>query len=343
MKILSSLTALALVLLLTSFSLKSQNLTIQQNSLGNLVLQTQPIEAVSSFSGQAIMAEVAVLPGRSYTFKSPINIQQIEYLKGVGDKVQKNDAFALISGPEVHHFFMAYKMKKVLFEQAQSYFEHSKQLYQRKSISEGAWLAASEQYFNSKMEFDELTHFFDLVLSFDEDSDTITLAAPITGFVHYDPQSTVDIDTLIGAFIPSEALRLKVNLPIKQDLKPLYIQIGECRQDIAFTENANSAFYQTAWSQAFNSACQFSRGQMLSAIPEYQIDAYKVAQSSVFNWAGENYIFIQKQQDYQAIKVELIASQNNNFIVIADASLDGKLALTTSVSALQGMLQGLGL
>jgi len=343
MKIHSSMATLALLLVLASFSLKSQDMTVQQNSLGNLVLQTEPIEAVESFSGQRVVAEAAVLPGRSYIFKSPINIQQIEYLKGVGEKFQKNEPFALISGPEVHHFYMAYQMKKGLFEQAQSYLEHSKQLYQQKSISEGSWLAASEQYFDSKMEFDELTHFFDLVLGFDEDNETITLAAPITGFIFYDTQSTLDIDTLIGSFTPPSALRVKVNLPIEQQLNPLYIQIGDCKLDIAFTENANSAFSQTAWSQAFIPGCDFSRGQMLSAIPEYQISAYKIAQSSVFNWEGENYIFIQKQQAYQAIKVDLIASQDTNFIVTADTSLNGKIALISSVSALQGMLQGLGL
>ena len=82
---------------------------------------------------------------------------------------------------------------------------------------------------------------------------------------------------------------------------------------------------------------------MLSATPEYQADAYEIKQSSVFNWEGDNYIFIQDKQNYTAVKVSLITSHDDNYIVKSSVSLTGKNVLLSSVSAVQGILLGLGI
>ncbi|GAC27391.1 hypothetical protein [Brumicola pallidula] len=327
----------------------AQNMSVDANQLGDLSLQTKAVEPVSTYTGKNIMATVAILPGQSYVFKSPINVQQIQYIKGVGSKVKKNQAFALIQGPEVHHFYMAYQMKKKLFSQAQMLFENSRKLYQRKSISEQAWLDISNQYHDTKMEFDELTHFFDLVLSFDENTDSLTLAAPIAGIIQYSLPSALDAQQTIASFAPLQAIRLKVNLPIDITQKPLFVSrdssIGSdsCQLAIDFSESANAAFYQIAWTKALTNDCAFVVGQILSVTPEYQTSAYKIKQSSVFNWEGDNYIFVQDTQNYVALKVTLVTSDGDNFIVKSPASLANKRVLISSVSAVQGVLLGLGI
>ena len=329
--------------LLTCHFALSQEMSVEADALGGLSVQTKSIEAISSYTGKDVLAKVTVLPGQSYIFKSPINVQQIEYLKGAGDKVSRNEPFAIIQGPEVHHFYRVFQMKKVLFEQASALFNNSKALYQRKSLSEQAWLEISNQYHDTKMEFDELTHFFDLVLSADEENDSLTLASPVAGVIQYSVLNALDIDHTIASFIPMQAIRLKVNLPFDTTQTPLYISSGNCRLGVDFTESANSAYYQSVWTKSLADECAFAIGQILSATPEYQTNAYKIKQSSVFNWEGDNFIFIQNKQNYEAVKVTLITSQDDNYIVKSSSvSLANKLALVSSVSAGQGILLGLG-
>lgn len=331
-------------LLITLFchSAWAQDRAVETKELGNLLLKTSTIDPVTAYMGKEVMAEVSVLPGQSYIFKSPIDVQQIEYLKGAGDEVTKNLPFAIIKGPEVHHFYMAYQMKKRLLTQSTALFENSKKLYKRKSLSEQSWLDMSNQYHDTKMEFDELTHFFDLVLSFDPEAESLTLAAPISGFLNYSLSKALNNGGLIASFVPLEALRLKVNLPIGLKDKPLHIISGRCHLEIDFIENANSAFFQTFWTKALNSDCPYVQGQVINVTPEYQTSAYKVKQSSVFNWEGDNFIFVKNEQGYIATQVELITSHGDTYIVTSEVSLLGKSTLISSVSAVQGILIGLG-
>jgi hypothetical protein len=337
------LTLIILSSLLINHKALAQDLSVELAALKDLSLQTQVIEQVSSFTGKEMMAQVASLPGQAYVFKSPIDVQQIQYLKGNGALLNKDQAFAIIQGPEVHHFYMAYEMKKVLFKQATAHFDNSKNLYARKSLSEQAWLDISEDYHNFKMEFDELTHFFDLVLSFDDKNDALTLGAPANGILQYSVSAALNMDGIIASFVPTQAIRLKVNTPINMTVKPSYFNSGNCQLAVDFTELADNAFHQTAWTEALREQCDFVIGQVLSARPVYETNAYKVKKSSVFNWEGGNYIFVLNNTRYEALKVTLITSQNENYILNSEASLANKTVLTSSVSAVQGMLQGLGL
>ena len=337
----NSLLILLFSLLLCSNAL-AQDFSVDIKILKDLTLKTQTVEQASYFNGKAMMARVSVLPGQAYTFKSPIDVQQVQYLKGNGASVKKHERYVIIKGPEVHHFYMAYKMKKVIAEQAQAYFNNSKLLYARKSISEQAWLDISNAYHNTKMEFDELTHFFDSVLSFDEKNDALTLGAPIEGILQYNRSTALNMDDIIASFVPLQAIRLKVNLPINITTKPSGLSHDNCQLTIDFTESTDTAFYQTAWTQALNSQCNFAIGQVISTVPIYQANVYKVKKTSVFNLEGENYIFVLNNNHYQAIKVMLVTSEGANYILQSQSSLDNKSVLTSSVSAVQGILQGLG-
>lgn len=340
MKILSlSILSLAFI----CHSAFSKEMKVEREALGNLSVQTQVIEAISTYTGKEIMAQVAVLPGQSYVFKSPINVQQVQYLKGLGDTVAKNEAFAIIQGPEVHHFHHVFETQKVLFEQAQTLFNNSAKLYQRKSLSEQAWLDISNQFHDTKMKFDELTHFFDLVLSFDETQESLTLASPVAGVLQYSIGGSLDANNVIASFLPKQAIRLKLNLPIGASHTPTSVKLGNCHLDIDFIESANSAFYKVAWSKALTADCAFAVGQVLIATPEYKTNAYQVKQSAVFNLNGDNYIFIQNKQNYEAVKVTLVTSQENTYIVQSAELIDKQKVLVSSVSAVQGILLGLGI
>lgn len=321
----------------------AQEMSVEVNALGNLSLETNTIQAVNSYTGKAVMAKVAILPGQSYVFKSPIDVQQLEYIKGSGEQVQKNEAFAIIQGPEVHHFYRLFKLKKTLYQQSKALFENNQKLYQRKAISEQIWLDISNQFHEIRMEYDELTHFFDLVLSIDDEKEALTLAAPVAGIVQYSVLDALNSGNTIATFTPVQAIRLRVNLPINANQQPQFVNSEYCQLAINFTENANSGFYRTAWSEALRPECQLVLGQITSATPEYATQAYKVKQSSVFNSHGINYIFVQNKQRYEAVEVALVTAAADSYIVTSEVSLTNKNVLVSSVSAVQGILLGLGI
>ena len=337
--------AALITLIVTSVCLcvSAQENSVERDALGELALQTQPIVTVQRFFGPELTAKVMALPGQSYVLKSPINIQQIRFLVGAGQRLQQGQAFAVIQGPEVHHFYSAYKTKQVLHEQEHALYQNQKSLYQKKAISEQTWLDVSNRYQQSKLALDEMKHFFELVVSVDDEHDALTLAAPIESIIQYSIGESLNTDSLIASFIPFTALRLKVSLPIARHLTPASVKVGSCALDIDFIENANSGFFETAWTQAIPQECHLTTGQMLSAQPQYSTRAYQVAQSAVFNLEGENHIFIKRPEGYLATPVSLLTSLNNDYILIAEDSLDGKEVLISSVSAVQGILQGLGL
>ncbi|WP_412971678.1 hypothetical protein [Glaciecola sp. MF2-115] len=337
---------LSLFILSTAFicmSAFAKDLSVDVKNLGALSLKTDTIEPVSSYSGKDAMAKVFALPGQSYVFKSPIDVQQLEYLKGSGDPVDKNEAFAIIQGPEVHHFHRLYELKKTLYMQSKALFDNNRKLYERKAISEQVWLDISVQFHETKMEYDELTHFFDLVLSVDDEKEALTLASPVAGIIQYNATNIVNSGNTIALFTPMQAIRLQINLPIDVTQKPLFVRSEYCQLEIDFTENANSPFYQTAWSKPIASVCNLVIGQMISVRPEYQTQAYKIKQSSVFNWEGLNYVFVKNEQNFSAVKVILMTSDDDSYVVKSTESLADKKVLVTSVSAVQGILLGMGL
>lgn len=331
---------LCLVLAFTSVS--AQNLSVEQTTLQDLALQTQTIETINSYRGKALLAQASSLPGQAYALKSPINVQQIRYLKGSGASIAEGEAFAVLQGPEVHHFYMAYQMKKELYNQARAHFENSKALYKRKSLSEKAWLDVSNEFHDTKMEFDELNHFFELVVGFDEEKDAMTLASPIDGSLEYSGIRMVDANSLIASFVPNDAMRIKLKLPIDGKQNPEYFIAKNCQFALDFSEVNESAFYLTAWAQLTSGDCRLVKGQIVSATPVYSLDAYKAKKSAVFSWEGANYIFIKTENGFDGVEVSLINAQNDNYVFQSKASLVNKDVLVSSVSALQGILLGLG-
>lgn len=321
----------------------AQDLSVDRSELAELSIQSESIQVVNSFNGKKLMARIESLPGQTYVLASPIDIPQVIYLESNGASLRKKQPFVKIQGPEVHHFYASYQMKKALFAQASRHYNNSEALYKRKSISEQAWLDISNNYYVTKMEFDELTHFFELVLNFDESNDALILGAPQQGILKYNISNMFSAGSTIAAFVPLDAIRMKVNVPIGQPNLPSQLSIDNCNLAVDFMETANSTFYQTAWSKPLNPECKYVEGQVISVIPIYETKAYSVKKSSVFNWEGNNFIFVQVDAQYKAMQINIVTSQGDNYIVQSTNNLTNKVVLTSSVSALQGMLLGLGL
>ena len=65
-------------------------------------------------------------------------------------------------------------------------------------------------------------------------------------------------------------------------------------------------------------------------------------QTTVFEFENNNYIAVKQGDKLKLVTIEILGSTNKNFIFHSDHTLKGQVALTSSVSAVQGILLNLG-
>lgn len=320
----------------------SQELLITAEQLGQLEQRTEKVKSIEQYTGNRLLATASPMPGQAYVFNSPMNVQRSVFEKSPGTFVKAGEPFVTLIGPEVHHYYTQYKIYAQLYQQSEALYQHNKTLFKNQSISEASWLAVSQQFYNIKLIYDEYLHFFEYVNKVDESNESIVLGAPIDGFVSYATPTSITTSSNLARFIPPNALRLKIKLPVNDVRELVSFQTPNCSLGISSVDKKTNAFVQTAWSESITDSCRVMLGEEVIVTPLYKTSAYHVSRQSVFNWQGENYLFYQNQGYYVAAKVILLSSTKNSYIVSSDQSLDNKDALVSSVSAAQGILMGLG-
>ena len=84
-------------------------------------------------------------------------------------------------------------------------------------------------------------------------------------------------------------------------------------------------------------------GQQVLATPLVRsANTYRLPRSAVFQLARQNYVLVRSGDSLTAQEVELLGSQGDDYLLRASAGLEGAEVLVASVSAVQGILLGLG-
>lgn len=318
--------------------------TVEVSALGALELDFKTVISVEDYPGQAAAAEVTYRKGEAFNVPSPGRVQQIEYLVVPGATVVQGQPFAVLRGPEMHHFEMSYESSKALAAGAERRFNSNKALYARKSISESRWLEISEQYYALMLEYEHMRHFFEWVVSGDDDPDALTLAAPLAGLIDYSSSdSGVEEGDSIALFVPSQAVRLELALPNAIGADVASIRAGDCELAIERVSAMTDGFFVLAWTQALPDTCRLMLGQQLLATPMVSAsDAYQVPRSAVFQLERESYVLIRAGDSLLAAVVTLLGAEGDDYLLRAATPLADAEVLISSVSAVQGILLGLG-
>lgn len=329
-------------LMLIAFNTCAQDLRVSAQQLGVLIQETAPISAISYYSGQVLNAQVTTLPGQSNSIRSPMNVRQTVFFQPNGTSIDKGEQFVALSGPEVHHYYSEYQLRKTLYKQSKLLYENSKILFSKKVLSEQSWLEVSKEHILVKLAFDEFTHFFDLMHSFDEKTDTLILRSPVSGVLTYQNVDNLSVEQQIASIVPLDSVRLSANFPLSQDQSPSYIQYGKCRPAVAFVEKVANGFLSRLWTEPLAQDCSFIYNEIVSVSPQYTLNGFLINKSSVMTLDGQYYIFVKEKDIYTAVAIELISSDEHQYVVTSKVAIADKLVLTTSVSAAQGILLGLG-
>jgi hypothetical protein len=317
--------------------------TVEIGSLGSLDLTFAPVENVDLYPGQPLAGEVSFRAGEAFVVPSPGRVQQIEFLVADGTAVQRGQAFAVLRGPEMHHLQISYHSSREILAGAERRFNSNRLLYERKTISEGQWLAISEKYFQARLEYEHLRHFFELVLAADDDADTLTLGAPMAGIIDYHASygGLAEGDS-IAAFVPARAVRLKVSIPVNLRGEVARLRIAECEVGIERTSALAAGFFVQAWSLPLPAECPLLLGQQLLVTPLLRTDAYRVPRTSVFQLEQQTHVLLRTGDTLTPVAVTLLAAEGDSYLLTSADSLAGQQVLATSVSAVQGILLGLG-
>jgi hypothetical protein len=316
---------------------------IALQDLGGLDLRYVRAAAEDSYPGQAIAASVTFRKGEAFTLVAPRRVQQIEYLVEVGDSVRKGQPLAIMRGPEMHHFLFEFEAGKDLLDAARGRYESNKPLYERKAISQGQWLEVSQNYYAAQLEYEHSRHFYELVIATDEERDTITIAAPAAGIVAYSPSySGLAAADDIAVFVPEDAVRLEAAVPAATREGLAYLQAPECRLAISSTGGIANRLMVSGWTEPLKPECQLILGQRLLVTPYYHTAAVRVPAAALFQWREGDYVLVRSADVLEPVPVELVAAAGPDYLVQGQVALAGRDVLVSSVSAVQGILLGLG-
>ena len=319
------------------------------NQLGSLELQFTTAKPATHVPGSAVWAEVSHRPGAAFRVHAPRRIQRADYLVEPGEIVSEGQAIVRLSGPEIHHWQTEFDSIRTRFRLADDRYRRNQPLYESKAIAETTWLDIVSQWHALKLELEDMNHFAELVDMVGETGDAdLMLIAPFAARVNYEVvEAGPDQDQLIAAFAPIDAMRLKVRVPAEGRSALDALEINGCRVDISTVGDQLNGFLVDGWSEPLDGRCGLLPGQTLSVTPLYRsaangLQVVRVPSSALLAWDHQDYLLRRDGAQLHLEAVSLLTRDGTELLVRGPERLAGAEILISSVSALQGILIGLG-
>lgn len=332
-----------IVLLTILFARSVAGDEIDISVLGALELNFQQVVKVDSYSGQNISAEVSFKNGAAFTLVAPRLIQQINYLVEPGSMIEQGEPLAELIGSEIHHFLTEMNVAKQVFKVAKRRFDSNKILYKKRAIKESQWAEISEKYYAAQLEYEHLRHFNDLVISADTVNDRVVVGAPISGMVDHSLQfNSLKPNNAIAIIVPASAIRLEAAIPTSARSELAYLKTSSCQLQVSSISSVSKGFFVSVWTEPIKPECDFILGEQFLVTPFYKAKAYKVPMSAVIQWKRVTSILVRDGNKLQVREVFLLARSGSEYIITTGRPLQDSEVLVSSVSAVQGLLLGMG-
>lgn len=322
---------------------------IPLDDLGALSLEYAVATPVAELPGAAVWAEVTHRPGAALGIHAPRRIQQVNFLVESGQWVEKGQPVAELSGPEIHHWQLEYEALKARYRLADERYRRNQPLRENRSISEDQWYEVLTRWQELRLEFEHMQHFAELVKPRGgSPHDSLTLNAPFDAWAIYPLSGEAPAeDELIASFLPAGQLRLRARVAIADRENLAALSVPGCRVSISSVSERVSGFLVDAWSEALGSDCGLLLGQTVSARPLYRggspgTQLLRVPPGALLDWQQQHYLLQRQGTVLRLQPVNLLSRDEQGYLVRGAASLNGSEILVTSVSAVQGLLLGLG-
>ncbi|KFZ37595.1 hypothetical protein HR45_09225 [Shewanella mangrovi] len=311
-------------------------------SLANLNVSFTSVSSVAQIPASPVPAQVGYEAGNAFVLSVPETIQQHHWLVANGSIVAKDQPLVLLQGAGIHHFQMQFAAAKESFELAQSRYQHNKPLHSKGTIGAEMWSQISSQYFATKLKFEHMHHFMEL-LSPAPAQQGMLLSAPQAGIISYDatPTQVMEGEQLL-ALIPQTDIRLQLQLPLSVAADSNAVQLSHCQLAIERKAAIAHGGFVTAWSAAIPTECNLTLGQQLQATPLRQLAALQIPKQSVYSWGTGSRVLRHQGEQLIPTDVAIVGVNGDNYLVQPEPTLQHSEVLSESVAAAKGMLLGLG-
>lgn len=316
--------------------------SISLSDVGKLHLSYAQVQSVSHFEGATYPGSVAPLPGTAMKIVAPLMPQQVNYMVSNGEMVAAGQRIALLRGSEVHHFRENYAAQTALLKLAEERYTLNKKLVAQQAVSQEKWQQIAKTYFDTKLAWGHLNHFSELFEAADHEDEGYLLA-PLDGIFMLPLAAATAEGELLGSVVAADNLRIRVTLPVSQAQNVSALRTSDCEVDVDRREGVASNRVMTVWSKRLPASCKVYEGQSVSVQTLTTQQAQAVPPQSVFYLNGDAHVFVASSTSLTAIAVEVLGqSQAGQLLVAFNVALEGQRVLNSSVSAMQGILIGLG-
>jgi hypothetical protein len=278
--------------------------------------------------------------------------QRMEFLVDPGDPVEIGAPVLRLSGPEVRHWLLETSAIQTRYQSASERYERNKPLWETGALSAAKWSGIQSTYFELKLKNEHrervLEHALDVDIVEEHDggphgSSKLTLSAPLAGTVNFDVRElTRQVGETIFEVLPPGVVRLKVEIPWRKAATIRRLSLDECKLEVEHVSRSVDGFFITAWSEPLVPDCDLPFGTILSVVPHYGEKALSVPKEAVFSWDQSPHVFVRENDWLEPRPVTLLGEDGRRYAIEPLPNLQGGVILTRSVSAVQGVLLGLG-
>jgi hypothetical protein len=226
---------------------------------------------------------------------------------------------------------------------ARSRYESNRTLHREQAISEARWMEISDAYFDALLHYEHLRHFRDLVEPSKDTDDGVLLHSPAAGIVVFNPQRPgFAAGAELAKIIPPGSQRLRVAVPLDRRRALTSLSAGGCVVAIDSIAGIADQYFAEAWSEPLGQDCDLMPGQRLQVTPRYRGDYCLLPDTSLLRRDSGNAVFMRAADSLELTPVTVVGSSGSDYVANCTGALTRGEVLVDSVSAVQGMLQGLG-
>lgn len=299
-----------------------------------------PARAVNTRPGPRIQLRVSNLPGDEFALRLPFTPNRIEPLVAEGALVKAGDPLVRIFGPELEAWLIEAADTKQRFEEARKRYERNRPLFEQNALSSDTWLAISDRYQSLRLAMHHVEHVTQWL---DAGSSQATLRSPSTGLVRLSAkEGESGPETTIATIIAPRALRLVGSLSADTEESAVDFRVANCRVAIDRQERIVSGFRRLLWSEPASTCVPLQPGLRFSGRISFAMEGFAIPKAALLRSAGRTVVALRRRDTLVLTEVQLRGEDTADYYVTGPPELAQQPLLSSSTSALQGLLAGLG-
>ncbi len=312
-------------------------------SLGALDVEFSKVLPVETVPGPALRGEIRARAGETFGVMLPMTASRVAFKLSPGDQVDAGDPVVWLEGPDVEHWLSEYRALTAQYEIARQRYQDNQRLFQDNVLAADRWADIQSRYFALQLQHEHMQHFRNLLPDDGITHEGVILASPRAGIVVFDSRlNAISAGNTVFSVVAPDALRLHLEVPAQRSGDLAALSAPDCRLTIDRVDQIARNFFVSAWSEPTQQRCPQRLGTLMSVIPLYSATALVIPRAALFQWQGEPHVLVHQGDRLQTHRVVLIADTPQGYAIDADDELADREVLSKSVSAVQGILLGLG-